>query len=236
MNIYLLELIFKWISFLFVTLTSFIGTLTLNESNLVSTNNNNLKSLSIVNEIVPFETKYVFKSNIPSNIKREVVAGINGVIYTSQDGDVETFRDVQNKVVNYGSAPVGNYTGKMTGYGPDCATCNGIGTVGCPAPGRVYHNLVKDGVYYDDSEYGEIRILAATKNEFPCGTIIEVTNNGQKFMGIVLDRGAAMENAYKAGNILIDLAFSSETEDLSAIRAVTSSNVNFSVQRWGFEK
>lgn len=234
MNIYLLELVGKWVSFLAVSLVSFFGSFSFNESNLVSSNMNNSKSLSIINEVVPYKTERVYLSNIPSNVKRVITEGVDGVIYTNNVGETETFREVTNEVVEYGNAPVGKYSGKMTGYGPDCKTCSGRGFVGCPAPGRVYHNLVTDGEYYTDSKYGSVRILAAAKDEFPCGTIIEVTNNGKVFYGIVLDRGAAMENAYKEGRIVIDLAFQSEAKEINEIRAVTSSNVAFNVQRWGF--
>lgn len=234
MNIYLLELVGKWISFLFVSLVSFFGGISLNESNLVSSNSNNLKSLSIINEVVPYKTINQFQSNIPSNVKRIVTKGVNGIMYTNTSGEMEMFRDVTNEVIEYGNAPIGNYSGKMTGYGPDCKTCNGKGFVGCPAPGRIYHNLVTDGEIFKDSEYGDVRILAAAKDEFPCGTIVEVTNKGQIFYGIVLDRGAAMENAYKEGRIVIDLAFKSEVSDIKEIRSITNSNVQYNVKRWGF--
>lgn len=234
MNIYLLELVGKWISFLAVSLISFFGSISLSENNLVSTNSNNSKSLTIVNEVVPYKTELIYQKNLPANIKKVITPGIDGIVYTKSEGETEVFREVVNEVVKYGRAPVGKYTGKMTGYGPDCKTCSGKGFVGCPAPGRVYHNLLTDGKYYKDKDYGDVRILAATRAEFPCGTLVEVTNKGETFYGIVLDRGAAMENAYKEGKIVIDLAFQSEANELKEIRATTSYNVQFNVQRWGF--
>ena len=93
------------------------------------------------------------------------------------------------------------------------------------------HNLISDGIYYKDSEYGRVRILSADHREFPCGTIVEITNRDlHKELGIVLDTGSGMRKAYNEGWILIDLAFENE-EDLWH---VTNKNTTFKVQRWGW--
>ena len=88
-------------------------------------------------------------------------------------------------------------------------------------------------MYYTDTVYGSVRILAADNGAFPCGTIVKV-NNGilDEFYGIVLDSGSAMRNAWDEGVVWMDLAFTSQAEALTG--GATSSNTSFEVQRWGW--
>lgn len=86
--------------------------------------------------------------------------------------------------------------GSMTGYGADCYGCIGITASGYD---------VRNTIYYNDAEYGQIRILAAPK-EIPMYSIIRVNNvNGyEPFIAIVLDRGSAIKGT------LFDLLCESE--------------------------
>ena len=69
----------------------------------------------------------------------------------------------------------------------------------------------KNTIYYQDKEYGKVRILAADKS-LPFGTIIRINNlniSNEPIIGIVLDRGSAIgfnKNAY------FDLLYRSEKE------------------------
>lgn len=113
------------------------------------------------------------------------------------------------------------FTGTITGYGPDCVGCSGI--VGCPP----YQNVKNGNIYYEDSTYGKIRILAADKS-IPCGSIIKISNYkfiGEDFYGIVLDRGSAIVG------LTMDLLHNSETETVVIGRQY---NINFKIERWGF--
>lgn len=114
-----------------------------------------------------------------------------------------------------------NFTGTLTGYGPDCVGCSGI--VGC----YPYQNVKNGNIYYDDKDYGKIRILAADKN-IPCGSIIKISNykfiQGD-FYGIVLDRGSAIVG------LTMDLLHESEKETINIGRQY---NINFDIIRWGF--
>lgn len=234
MNIYLLELLGRWIAFLFVSLISFFGNFSLKE-NVINTNNDiNNKSLSIINTVIPYETITNIKSNIPRNVKRVITEGQDGIVLKNDNGEIiSVYQEVINKVVETGKAEIGSYVGRMTGYGPDCKTCSGVGTVACRNADRKNHNLINDGIYYDDKDYGKVRILSATKELFACGTIIEVKRNNETFIGVVMDRGSAMENAWKnKSQVLIDLAF--ETEQNPEIFKATSSNVEYNVKRWGW--
>ena len=77
------------------------------------------------------------------------------------------------------------YTGDMTGYAYNCPLCNG--TLACKSS----YNIKDGTITYPDNEYGEVYIVASSKN-LPCGTIVRFYNDriaeGEIF-AIVLDRG-----------------------------------------------
>ena len=77
------------------------------------------------------------------------------------------------------------YTGDLTGYVFNCPLCNG--TLGCM---RSYD--ITDGkTTYPDETYGNVRIVASSKN-LPCGSIIRFNSNRvseEPVLAIVLDRG-----------------------------------------------
>ena len=95
-----------------------------------------------------------------------------------------------------------------------------------------WFSLINDGIYYNDSEYGDVRVVAADQREFPCGTVLEISNSylNEPIYGIVLDTGYSMKKAYNNGIIHIDLAFKSEKE----ININTNNDTNFNVKRWGW--
>ncbi|MBR6690983.1 MAG: hypothetical protein IKL65_06590 [Bacilli bacterium] len=190
---------------------------------------------TIINEVEAYGTDYVYVENMPSTAEPIVISeGINGLDYTYDGLNYVHLSDVKNEVVQVGTGKPGNYSGKLTGYGPDCPGCSSVGNVSCRTREGKNHSLTYDGLYYDDISYGSVRILAADHTAFPCGTIVKV-NNGilDEFVGIVLDTGIAMRNAWrKEGIIWMDLAFTSQAEALTG--GATSSNTDFEVQRWGW--
>ena len=125
---------------------------------------------------------------------------------------VNEIRNSSNKKIEF--------IGTLTGYGPDCAGCSG--NLGCPP-----HKNVKNGnITYNDSTYGDIRILAADPS-IPCGSIIKIANYKglPEFIGIVLDRGSAIKG------LTMDLLYDSENtkEDLGR-----QYEIDFKIERWGF--
>lgn len=85
----------------------------------------------------------------------------------------------------------------LTHYGPDCAGCGGTTSSG--------YN-VRNTIYYNDNTYGQVRIVAMSKN-YPLYTVIKLKNYKYgTITAIVLDRGGAI-----TGN-KIDLLVSSESE------------------------
>lgn len=123
------------------------------------------------------------------------------------------------EVLQYGQTNPVIFKGTMTGYGPDCVGCTG--KVSCPP-----RNDVRNGnIYFNDNDYGTIRIVAADKN-IPCGTIIKITdsNISSEMIAIVLDRGGAIKGT------LMDLLMPSEGSASSFGRQ----HVTYEIVRWGW--
>lgn len=110
------------------------------------------------------------------------------------------------------------HTGNLTGYGADCDGCSGITASGFD---------LTNSMYYDDYEYGTIRILAADEM-FPFYSIFRITvPDMEPFIGIVLDRGSNV--GYGRGT-LFDLAYIEESDpDLIPL----TRNVKFELLRRG---
>ena len=105
------------------------------------------------------------------------------------------------------------YTGDLTGYSADCPACNG--TLACKTNYNVYKNGV---VTYNDSTYGNVRIVATSRN-IPCGSIIKFNNT----YAIVLDRGV----------LGYDVDLLVESEDY-ARQYVGRSKINYEIIRSGW--
>lgn len=124
-------------------------------------------------------------------------------------------------IKQYGSKNKLEFTGTLTGYGPDCVGCSGI--VACSPHPDVRNN----NIYYNDKEYGKIRILAADRS-IPCGSIIKISNFkfiGDDFYGIVLDRGGSIVG------LTMDLLYPSEDDTVIIGRQY---KINFKIERWGY--
>lgn len=232
MNIYLLQLVGKWISVAVVMFASMGGTPVNTQSFNINNASKNM-NVSVVSKIVNYKTIIKYNDKLPYDTKKVVTEGITGIVYTDIDGVTEkVLRQPVNEVVEIGRGIQGEYTGVLTGYGPDCPGCSKTGTVSCRTETKTNHSLVYDGINYTDSEYGKIRILAAATKVFPCGTIVLVDNGVlEPFYGVVLDTGYTMRKAWeKDQTVHMDLAFESQ----SSVKNATSHNTKFSVQRWGW--
>lgn len=85
---------------------------------------------------------------------------------------------------------VGSFNGKLTAYVGDCPGCSGI--LAC----HPRTNVLESGVYFNDSEYGEVRIVASSR-DYPCGTIIKFTIpkiGMTPIVAVVMDRGVSGNN------------------------------------------
>ena len=235
MNIGLLELASKWVSLVVISvMTLFNGSYV--ERELEIDNKNAIKDVTVVNTVTPYKVETTYNAKLPSNVSKVVVEGQDGIEVKSEDNEVAVVQEVVNEVVEKGSGAYGVYTGFLTGYGPDCAGCSGTGNLACKTREKTTFSLTKDGMYYTDTEYGKVRILAAALSKFPCGTIIKVTKEGKDpFLGIVLDTGATMVNKLNEGIIWLDLAYTSEKDKtVFGVDGLTGANIKFDVQRWGW--
>lgn len=143
------------------------------------------------------------------------------VLFEEEDKKVE----VKEKIVVtpepnlfYDRAVIKTEVGTITGYGPDCAGCSGITASG--------HNL-HESIYYNDLEFGTVRILAADKG-IPFYSIFRVSNipGMDPFLAIVLDTGGNV--GYGKGT-LFDLAHANEQNGVLP----KTSNVTFEMLRSG---
>lgn len=120
-------------------------------------------------------------------------------------------------------SPLEVLVGSLSLYGPDC--------YGCTSNKTASGMYVGDGnIYYKDSEYGTVRIVAADKS-YPFGTIVRVSNVdyfGEPIYAIVLDRGGDIG---KNRRFLFDLLFPSERE---ANSVGSRHNVTFEIMRLGY--
>ena len=233
MNFYLLNLFGKWVSLGILSIMSLFG-FTLEEETTEISNSNINKNVNISSTVIEHETIETFDSSIPSNITKVITEGKDGVIYYNDDGTI-VLEEVVDEEVIIGTGKNGEYTGVMTGYGPDCSTCSGRGYVSCKTEDKKNFNLINDGVYYNDDEYGEVRVLAAALSEFPCGTIVEVkSSNLGDFTGIVMDTGYTMREQLKNGVYHFDVAYQTEKDESIKKATDMSGDVIYSVQRWGW--
>jgi len=114
-----------------------------------------------------------------------------------------------------------SYTGDLTGYGAFCPLCTG--RLACMSS----LDLSNGRNTYVDKTYGEVNIVASSKN-LPCGSIIRFNSkriSEEPVLAIVLDRGVL-------GN---DIDFLSPSEDYAA-KYIGRSSITYDVLRLGWEK
>lgn len=230
MNLYLFQVIGNCVKFLAVTVLSSLG---LYSSVDTEIKNNEVSYNSYLeHEVLKYDTVYEYDARMPLNTTLVIQEGVDGVVLKNYtDGTAVVLKEAVPSIVKVGSGPQGEYTGKLTGYGPDCPGCSLVGNVSCLTREGTRHSLISDGIYYHDAEYGDVRILAAATSHFTCGTIIKVDNAFvEPFTAIVLDTGYDMRRAWDNNQVWFDLAFASQDSVLNG----SSNNATFSVQRWGW--
>lgn len=233
MNIYLIQLIGKIFSLLIVTLTSLFQTAIFQTEMVHVVNKDQNRNVNVVNATIPYETVTQYSKKLPKNTSNVIQPGQAGVLYTDEYGTNTVLQAMVPEVVEVGTGPVGTYTGRVTGYGPDCVGCSKAGNVACRTQAGGKHSLFH-GATYVDSAYGEVRILAGAKSLFPCGTIMEINNGQKSFIGIILDYGGTMEKVWKQNNsVWIDIAYTSQQEARTK-GIMTGKNIHMQVKRWGW--
>ena len=172
--------------------------------------------LEVIPEVVEEEpvVEEVQEEVVEEKPKEDVVVGKDEVIEDNTPIDSKPNEEVYIPSITVGST----FTGTMSGYGSDVE-----GT------GYTYSGYyIRDTIYYNDSTYGQLRILAGDKS-IPMGTVIEVSNsNAGSFTGIVLDTGRniGFDRLYD-----FDLLYKTSRE---AINNGVSKNVSFKILRVGY--
>ena len=183
-------------------------------------------------EIIAYEVIETFDSSIPKDVREVITHGQDGKVVTNlTTGESTVVAVMIPEEVIVGTGPKADYVGRLTGYGPDCPGCTGV--LYCPDSEGKYHYLTneEESMYFEDKEYGRVRILASDYTLFPCGTIMHVKNSNLDIYGVVMDTGIAMRNAWRnEGKVLLDLAFPSQ----AAALYTTNNNTSFTVLRWGW--
>lgn len=210
----------------------FAGTKT-NDKSLTVDNYNFSKMADSVSFLFKNEEKMLSVEN------DDVVVDLSESTTDKKEEEVNTEEQTQEEVVQEEATPdpvpvpeptptpvplepsvLETFVGNLTGYGPDCYGC----TSGKTSSG---HNL-RESIYYEDAEYGTVRILAAD-SYFPFYSIIKVSNvpGMDPFLAVVLDTGG---NVGFNKMTLFDLAYATEKDP--NIIGLTS-NVKFEVLRRG---
>ena len=167
-----------------------------------------------------------------STLDEEEEDVISSEDFVSEEVIDETKEEITDNIISLEPSVIETYTGILTGYGPDCTGCGNYNT-GKVSTASGYHvaNIV-DGaiepafnITYDDSEYGEVRIVAADSN-IPFYSIVRITVPGwDPFIAIVLDRGSTVgfENCRSDKGCLtnFDLLYPTEAESLGKTKNVT---------------
>lgn len=234
MNSYLINFMFKVVSFITISTISIFSPLTADEQ-IILKNENITKNLSVNSHVVEHKQIILKTTKRPIGFNKVVSEGQDGYFYINEENNEKVIlQEMKDGITEVGTGPEANYTGVLTGYGPDCEGCSLVGNVACFTREKTKHSLIYNGLTYNDTEYGELRILAASLNKFPCGTVIYVDNGNLKpFYGIVLDTGSTMRNAWNNENrVWMDLAYATEKETITS--GATSYNTNYKVERWGW--
>lgn len=220
----------KYFALCLFSICSLFG-MSINSSNIEVKNDTFSKTSNISLIPVNYETDIVYNEDMLYDEERVISNGSDGYAI-AETGEV--LIEPVNEVVEVGRGPISIVSGSTTGYGADCVGCSG--NVACSTLDGKTHNLINDGIYYEDSKYGSVRIIAADNTLFDCGTIIEVDNGIiDPFMAIVMDTGGAMRQAWRnESKILIDIAFSYESSKGIYNATNKSGNVTFKVYRNGW--
>lgn len=185
------------------------------------------KIILIIKIVILFIISFLMILEKTSDIKMNIVYDITKTKYLKTEKfslmDIEelAIKEVTSfsEVLTYAKTTSVTFEGTMTGYGPDCKGCSGI--VACSP----YQNVENGNIYFNDDEFGKVRILAAD-SKIPCGTIVKISNlkNYEEFYAIVLDRGGVIKKT------LFDLLFTNEKETFFFGRNTST----YTIVRWGW--
>ena len=105
MNVYLLQLIGKWLSLIVITFISFfnprVGTKT---------------EAKVDNEVIEHDTKMIYNPSLPNQTKNVVTPGVDGIVYMDANGnETKIIQKMVTEVIEVGTGGVSDYIGKLSG-------------------------------------------------------------------------------------------------------------------------
>lgn len=171
-----------------------------------------------IDNVVKYVDSDVIDEPLAEEVEAEEIVLEEKVVQENEPVVSETIENVISKVEEVVEVQPQNeiVIGKMSGYGPDCVGCSGYLVNG--------HYVGNGNIYYDDSEYGQVRIVAGDK-KYKFGTIVRINDS---MLAIVLDRGGSIGIGKK---FMFDLLYASEAE---ANSNGISYNTKFEILRNGF--
>ena len=195
-------------------------------SNINDDDNDDINSNDDISLDTDDDSKLDFNKDESSNDNK------NYLVDSGNDNDKDKNKDKEDKTIDKDNTTsvienvVSNedkvlevQKGGLSAYGPDCSGCSGY-----LASGR----YVGEDIYYNDSQYGQIRIVAGDRS-YKYGTIVKIKSSkiGNDIIAIVLDRGGVgLSNRY-----MFDLLFESEK---AALKFGSFSDVTFEILRYGY--
>ena len=126
MNIYLLEHFLRWVGMLFVSFISIFNVGTYDEYVLNVDNKNMDFGTTVVNS-QPIVLQTQKEEVKPVEVQTPVVNTVEQEVVQQQP----TVEEQPKEEVVPASTTLEVMTGKLTGYGPDCAGCSGRGNLAC---------------------------------------------------------------------------------------------------------
>ena len=187
---------------------------------------NREKTVNLIYSYIDFNTVERINTKLPLFTTKVVSEGERGIIATTKyNHEPVLIKEPQDRIIEFGKANPKSFTGALTGYGPDCIGCGG--RVSCNSKNSGRQDVRNGNIFYNDEEYGKIRIVAADKN-IPCGTIIEISNfifEPDPVIAVVLDRGGVINGT------LFDLLYPSEKD---TTKIGYQRNIKYKILRWGW--
>lgn len=188
-------------------------------SEMDNDNSNNYVAYNVLlDDVVNTELGEIVEEETPIVIEEK-----NKTIVTQPAISEKSENKKENVVLSNQSNSLEILYGTMSGYGPDCYGC----TSNRVASGYYVGN---GNIYYNDSTYGQIRIVSGDK-KYPFGTIVKISSSNVSagdMIAIVLDRGGDIGIGNK---FTFDLLFATEKE---ASKYNVSRNVKFEILRLGY--
>ena len=107
MNIYLLQLIAKWVGVLTMSFISLFDMSGYSEKSLEVSNLNFRKSSDIVNQVISYDTKYIYNPNLSSDTKLVRQSGENGIVYVGTNGTENiVVKNMVSEIIEIGTGPL----------------------------------------------------------------------------------------------------------------------------------